>query len=118
VLTVLLSAQLASCGKEDSAVGAFQPVVRPELRLAEGVSPAAAPVPWLTLDLGKDGPYEFTARKVEVLPDPSDPKAPPMRSLTNWPAKSIRIAMPQPAGRLDRIRARVNIGHFDALELR
>jgi len=41
-----------------------------------------------------------------------------MRSLTNWPAKSIRIAMPQPAGRLDRIRARVNIGHFDALELR
>ena len=118
VLAVLLSASLAACGREDPAVGAFHSVARPELRLADGVQAAPAPAPWLTLDLAQDGPYVFTARKVEVAPDPADPKAPPLRSLTNWFEKTIRIPIAKPAGRLDRIRARVNINHFDVIRLR
>ncbi len=88
------------------------------MHLADGVAPAPAPAPWLTLDFAKEGPYEFSARKVEVVPDPADPKAPPLRALVNWDPKQIRIPVPQHAGRLDRIRARININHFDVLELR
>ncbi len=119
MLAALVAAQLLSCGSEEPAGNAFRPVQRPELRLADGVPAAAAPVAWLSLDLAQEGPYEFVARKQEVLPDPADPKAPPLRRLVNWEASPrIRIPLPKPAGRLDRIRARINISHFDVLELR
>jgi len=118
LLAALLSVLSPACNKGDPARPAFRAVQRPQLKLVEGVRPATQARRWLSIDPTQPGTYEIVARNHEVVPDPADPKAPQLHRLRDPQEKRVRIPLAQPAGRFDRLRARINIDRFGSLELR
>jgi arylsulfatase A-like enzyme len=81
------------------------------------LEPPRAASPWWSADLLQDGPFELVANRTEVVPEPGREERAAMRKLYSRDKKRVRIPLPHPAGRLDRVRVRVWINRFDLLEL-
>ncbi len=115
VSALLLAGLSGGCGEASGPSTSFRPIRRPPLTAAPDATPELALAPWARIEPAAGGVEVVQALRTEVRPDVGLPGSPGLLKLFHRDRKVIAVARPAGAGRLDRVRVRVEIARFDSL---